>query len=130
MPPTVPGGPAPQPGTLNHVSVLGAQAPAPPAVDRVASVEGVTEYRLSNGLRVLLIPDPSKSTTTVNVTYLAGSRHENYGGTGMAHIIEHLVSYGSPKHPDAKKEQQERGARRNATTSVDRNELFRDLSCL
>jgi zinc protease len=106
-------------------SALAAQAPAPPAgVERVTSVEGITEYRLSNGLRVLLIPDPSKSTTTVNVTYLGGSRHENYGETGMAHIIEHLVSYGSPKHPDAKKEQQERGARRNATTSVDRTNYF------
>jgi zinc protease len=109
---------------LFSASVL-AQAPAPPAgVERVTSVEGITEYRLSNGLRVLLIPDPSKSTTTVNVTYLAGSRHENYGETGMAHIIEHLVSYGSPNHPDAKKEQQERGARRNATTSVDRTNYF------
>jgi zinc protease len=104
---------------------LAAQAPNPPAgVERITSVEGITEYRLSNGLRVLLIPDPSKFTTTVNVTYLAGSRHENYGETGMAHIIEHLVSYGSPNHPDAKKEQQERGARRNATTSVDRTNYF------
>ena len=51
------------------VSGLAAQAPAPLAgVERVASVEGITEYRLSNGLRVLLIPDPSKSTTTVNLT--------------------------------------------------------------
>jgi zinc protease len=61
-------------------------------------------------LRALLVPDQSKSTTTVNVTYLVGSRHEGDGETGMAHIIEHLVSYGSPKHPDAKKEQQECGS--------------------
>lgn len=107
------------------VSALGAQAPAlPEGVARVTSVEGIAEYRLSNGLRVLIVPDPSKSTTTVNVTYLAGSRHENYGETGMAHILEHLVSYGSPKHPDAKKEQQERGARRNASTSVDRTNYY------
>lgn len=45
------------------------------------SVEGITEYRLPNGLRVLLAPDASKPTTTVNVTYLAGSRHESYGET-------------------------------------------------
>ncbi|MBI4473982.1 MAG: insulinase family protein, partial [Acidobacteria bacterium] len=110
---------------LLFVSTLAAQAPTLPAgVERVASVEGVTEYRLTNGLRALLVPDQSKSTTTVNVTYLAGSRHENYGETGMAHMLEHLVSYGSPKHPDAKNEQQERGARRNATTSVDRTNYF------
>ena len=101
-----------------------AQAPLPAGVQRVATVEGITEYRLANGLRVLLFPDPSKATTTVNVTYLAGSRHENYGETGMAHIIEHLVSFGSPKHPDAKAEQQERGARRNASTSNDRTNYY------
>ena len=51
-----------------------AQAPQP-----VATVEGVTEYRLANGLRVLTIPDPSVDTVTVHVTYLVGSRHEGYG---------------------------------------------------
>jgi len=40
-------------------------------------VEGISEYRLPNGLRVLLAPDASKPTTTVNITYLVGSRHEN-----------------------------------------------------
>jgi len=55
------------------------------ALKAVAQVEGITEYRLSNGLRVLLAPDASKPTTTVNITYLVGSRHENYGETGMAH---------------------------------------------
>jgi zinc protease len=91
---------------------------------KVASVEGITEYRFHNGLRLLLFPDPSKPTITVNVTYLVGSRHENYGETGMAHIVEHLVSYGSPRHPDAKAEQQARGARRNATTWYDRTNYY------
>ena len=72
--------------------------PAPGAV-KVASVEGITEYRLANGLRVLLFPDPTKPTVTVNVTYLVGSRHENYGETGMAHLLEHLLFKGSPNHP-------------------------------
>ncbi len=106
-------------------TTLSAQTPPLPAgVERVTTVEGITEYRLANGLRAVLVPDPSKSTTTVNVTVLAGSRHEGYGETGMAHLIEHLVSYGSPKHPDAKKEQQDRGARRNASTSVDRTNYY------
>jgi zinc protease len=96
-----------------------AQAP-----QKVASVEGSTEYRFANGLRLLLFPDPSKPTITVNVVYLVGSRHENYGETGMAHIIEHLVSYGSPRHPDAKAEQAARGARRNATTWYDRTNYY------
>jgi zinc protease len=98
--------------------------PLPPGIERVAAVEGITEYRLGNGFRALVFPDPSKPTITVNITYLVGSRQENYGETGMAHMIEHLVSYGSPKHPDAKQEQQERGARRNATTSYDRTNYY------
>src|ERR1043165_9173822 len=71
-----------------------AQTPAPAlpkGVERVATVEGITEYRLANGLRVLLFPDQSKQTIIVNVTYLVGSRHENYGETGMAHLLEHLT---------------------------------------
>lgn len=51
------------------------------------SVEGVTQYTLDNGLRLVLAPDDSKPTTTVNMTYLVGSRHENYGQTGMAHLL-------------------------------------------
>jgi zinc protease len=42
----------------------------------------------------------------------------------MAHILEHLVSYGSPKHPDAKAEQTARGAKRNASTWTDRTNYF------
>lgn len=101
-----------------------AALPAARAAEKVASVEGLTEYRFSNGLRLILFPDPSKPTITVNVTYLVGSRHENYGETGMAHMIEHLVSYGSPRHPDAKQEQAARGARRNATTWYDRTNYY------
>ena len=73
----------------------------PKGVERVTSVEGITEYRLaSNGLKVLLFPDPTKETITVNVTYLVGSAHENYGETGMAHLLEHLVFKGSPNFPN------------------------------
>src|SRR5438045_371573 len=69
-----------------------AAAPAlPQGVERVTTVEGITEYRLANGLRVLLFPDPSKQTLTVNVTYLVGSRNEGYGETGMAHLLEHMM---------------------------------------
>src|ERR1035438_2229522 len=61
-----------------------------PAPARVASVEGITEYRLANGLRVLLYPDASKPTATTNITYLVGSRYEHYGETGMAHLLEQI----------------------------------------
>lgn len=79
---------------------LGQQSSLPKGVVQLTTVEGFTEYRLSNGLRVLLFPDQSQPTTTVNITYLAGSSHENYGETGMAHILEHLTFLGSTNHPN------------------------------
>ncbi len=90
----------------------------------VATVEGITEYRLGNGLRVLLFPDRSKQQITVNITYLVGSRHEGYGETGMAHLLEHLVFKGTPEHPDIAGELTERGAFPNGTTWFDRTNYF------
>jgi len=103
------------------------RASAPPkvgAVTKVASVEGLTEYRLDNGLRVLLFPDQSKPTLTVNITYFVGSRHEGYGETGMAHLLEHLLFKGTPRHPNIDKEFTERGARWNGTTFFDRTNYY------
>src|ERR1700688_2568123 len=62
----------------------------PSGVQKGAVVEGITEYDFPNGLRVLLFPDPSNPKVTVNMTYLVGSRHEGYGETGMAHLLEHV----------------------------------------
>ena len=102
-----------------------AKEAAPPAgIVQVAQVEGITEYRLDNGLRVLLFPDQAKPTLTINVTYLVGSRHENYGETGMAHLLEHLVFKGTPKHPNIPEEFKQRGARWNGTTWLDRTNYF------
>ncbi|HEY2972494.1 MAG TPA: pitrilysin family protein [Pyrinomonadaceae bacterium] len=106
-----------------------AQSPAgagglPKGVDRVTSVEGITEYRLPNGLRVLLFPDPTKPTVTVNVTYLVGSRNENYGETGMAHLLEHLTFKGTPKHSNIPQELTTHGARPNGSTGTDRTNYF------
>jgi zinc protease len=68
----------------------------PPGVTQGPSAEGISEYRFANGFKLLLLPDDSKPTVTVNITYLVGSRHENYGETGMAHLLEHLMFKGSP----------------------------------
>jgi zinc protease len=91
---------------------------------KMTTVEGITEYRLANGLKVLMFPDQSKQTITVNITYMVGSKHENYGETGMAHLLEHLVFKGTPNHPDIPKELTEHGARPNGTTWVDRTNYF------
>ena len=96
----------------------------PEGIRKVTSVEGITEYRLPNGLTVLLFPDPSKQTITVNMTYLVGSRLENYGETGMAHLLEHMVFKGTPKHPNIPAELTSHGARPNGSTSFDRTNYF------
>src|SRR4051812_32921873 len=104
--------------TINFA--LGQTTQLPNGVQRVTTVEGITEYRLENGLKVLLFPDPTKNTVTVNITYLVGSRNENYGETGMAHLLEHLVFKGTPKHPEIPKELDSHGTRPNGTTWFDR----------
>src|SRR5690349_5378904 len=92
----------------------------PPGVQKVTSVEGITEYSYPNGLHVLLFPDPSKPKITVNVTYLVGSRHEGYGETGMAHLLEHMMFLQTKSGKDVKKELTDHGAQWNGTTSDDR----------
>ena len=94
---------------------------------KVAAVEGITEYRLDNGLRVLLYPDASKPKVTVNLTVFVGSRHEGYGETGMAHLLEHMVFKGTPDHPRIPKALKDRGADFNGTTWVDRTNYFETL---
>ena len=98
------------------------------AAKPVTTVEGIAEYRLANGLQVLLAPDDSKPTTTVNLTYRVGSRHESYGETGMAHLLEHLLFKGSPRHPQAWAEFNKRGLRANGSTWLDRTNYFASFS--
>jgi zinc protease len=102
----------------------GSSAGLPAGVTRQATVEGITEYRLANGLRVLLFRDPSKATITVNVTYLVGSVDESYGETGMAHLLEHMLFKGTTIHPAVMKELQDHGATFNGSTSWDRTNYF------
>ncbi|MCI0665153.1 MAG: insulinase family protein, partial [Acidobacteria bacterium] len=110
-------------------SALAQSEPAlPKGVERVTTVEGITEYRLQNGLRVLLFPDQTKQTITVNITYLVGSKHENYGETGMAHLLEHMVFKGTPKHSNIMQELTERGTRPNGTTWFDRTNYYETFS--
>ncbi|MFL6211103.1 MAG: M16 family metallopeptidase [Pyrinomonadaceae bacterium] len=114
-------------GLLAPVLVARAQTGAaalPNGIERVTSVEGITEYQLKNGLRVLMFPDQSKQTITVNMTYLVGSATENYGETGMAHLLEHMTFKGTPKHKNIPQELTAHGARPNGSTWSDRTNYF------
>ena len=112
---------------LPNGSVKGA---AENGIIKVTAIEGITEYRLANGLRVLLFPDASKPTLTTNIVYLVGSRHENYGETGMAHLLEHLLfkpsaNFGIKKGTKTPVEiLNSTGAQFNGTTSYDRTNYY------
>jgi zinc protease len=111
--------------SLGSAWTSGAQAAD--RLKKVASIEGITEYRLDNGLRVLLFPDSTRPKLTVNLTVLVGSRHEGYGETGMAHLLEHMVFKGTPNHPDIPGAMRQRGAEFNGSTNVDRTNYFESL---
>lgn len=91
---------------------------------RISSIEGISEYRLANGMQILLFPDQTKQNITVNLIYRVGSRHEGYGETGMAHLLEHLLFKGTPKNQKIPAELTARGASFNANTWYDRTSYF------
>ena len=116
-----------RPGAAQQAPQGAGAAALPPGVERVTSVEGITEYRLANGLKVLLFPDPTKQTITVNITYLVGSRARELRRNG------HGAPAGAPRvQGDAEASQHRAGADRTRLAperhDVDRShELFRDL---
>ncbi len=105
------------------VNVLAADKDIQP----LTSIEGITEFHFDNGLKVLLFPDPSKPTVTVNLTIFVGSRHEGYGEAGMAHLLEHMVFKGTPTFADIPKALKDRGAEYNGTTWLDRTNYYETL---
>jgi zinc protease len=121
--------------TMPDPVVVDTHTPAPgpvevtpaPRAEKVRELEGITEYRLPNGLQILLFPDQTKSTFTVNVTYFVGSRHEGYGETGMAHLLEHMTFKGTEKYGELLAELETRGAFSNGTTWYDRTNYFETL---
>jgi zinc protease len=112
------------PAAIAIVALTALSQTLPQGVQRVTSVEGITEYSLPNGLHVLLFPDESKPKVTVNMTYLVGSRHEGYGETGMAHLLEHMLFKETKSGRDVKKELSDHGADFNGSTSYDRTNYY------
>ncbi len=51
----------------------------------------IQRYRADNGLRLLLLRDPSAPIAVYQTWFGVGSRHERAGATGMAHLFEHLM---------------------------------------
>ena len=96
-------------------------------VKKVTSIEGISEFTLDNGMPVLLFPDASKPTVTVNLTVFVGSRHEGYGEAGMAHLLEHMLFKGTPSNADIPQLLKDRGANFNGTTWLDRTNYYETM---
>ncbi len=111
-------------GCVLAVAALSAQAALPTGVTKGPSMGGITEYDYPNGLRVLLYPDAGEPKITLNVTYLVGSRHEGYGETGMAHLLEHMDFIETTSGRKIKDEIVAHAANWNGTTSDDRTNYY------
>jgi zinc protease len=83
------------------------------------------EFRLKNGLRVIMHVDKSTPIVAVNLWYHVGSKNEVVGRTGFAHLFEHMMFQGSKNYNDDYfKPLQEAGANINGTTNADRTNYF------
>lgn len=90
----------------------------------VTNVEGIKEYSLNNGMKVLLLPDASQSNMVVNIVYNVGSKDEGYGEKGMAHLLEHMLFKSTKNLGDIKKQLTDKGGVANGTTWYDRTNYY------
>lgn len=88
-----------------------------------------TDYRLPNGLRVLLSVDHYAPVVAVSVTYNVGSRNEPRGKNGFAHLFEHMMFQGSQNVGKGEHMMliQNNGGTMNGTTNKDRTNYFEEL---
>lgn len=101
----------------------------PDGVEFVAEEEGTREYRLANGLKLLLVENRVAPVVTFLVLYKVGSRNEAVGHTGATHLLEHMLFKGTPTFNKERNTQvaatlQRVGADFNATTWYDRTNYF------
>ena len=105
------------------------QEQLPAGVTFVTEAEGIREYRLANGMKVLLVENRVAPVATVLVVYKVGSRNEAVGYTGSTHLLEHMMFKGTPTFNKEQNTQiaatlQKLGADFNATTWYDRTNYF------
>ena len=86
------------------------------------------KFTLSNGLQVILHQDRSLPMVAVNVWYHVGSKNEEPGRTGFAHLFEHMMFEGSKHHNKSHFEPlQKVGANLNGSTTSDRTNYWETL---
>lgn len=101
-----------------------------PPLSEAGLKDRVTETRLSNGMKVILLENHKAPMVTFQVWYRVGSRNEEWGRSGLSHLLEHLMFKGTP---NISAEQftrmvQENGGNNNAFTAEDYTAYFEDLS--
>jgi zinc protease len=89
----------------------------------------IQKVTLSNGLRVVLAPDPTSPTIAVDVVYDVGARNEERGRSGFAHLFEHMMFQGSANVPRGRHFQlvSGHGGQLNGTTNSDRTNYYEML---
>ncbi|MCA1641306.1 MAG: insulinase family protein, partial [Acidobacteria bacterium] len=103
-------------GAQRQPAAAQASASAPGALPPI----NFTEFRLQNGLRVILHRDTSTPIVGVNLWYHVGSKNETPGKTGYAHLFEHMMFQGSKSYDDDYfKPIQEAGGILNGSTNTD-----------
>src|SRR4051812_20239942 len=88
-----------------------------------------TEFKLPNGLTVILHRDTSVPVVSVNVWYHVGSGNERPGRTGFAHLFEHVMFEGSMHVPEGEFDNllESAGGNNNGSTTQDRTNYYEDL---
>src|SRR5918911_69518 len=106
-----------------------AEVQLPAGISFVAEADRIREYKLENGMKVLLVENRVAPVATVMVLYKVGSRNEAVGYTGSTHLLEHMMFKGTPTFNKERNTQiaatlQKIGAAFNATTWYDRTNYF------
>jgi zinc protease len=93
---------------------------------RAAAGPEVTDFKLSNGLEVVVVPDHRAPVVTHMIWYKVGAADETPGKSGLAHFLEHLMFKGTEKHPGAAFSQDVAaiGGQENAFTTSDYTGFF------
>lgn len=92
--------------------------------------DNVRSETLPNGLKVLVLENHKAPVATFHIFYKVGSRNEQVGKTGLAHLLEHLMFRGTKKYKPEEIDEiiQENGGDLNAMTSEDFTEYFEKIN--
>ncbi len=111
---------------MSKILMLVAALAACGGAARAAAGPDVTDFKLANGLEVVVVPDHRAPVVTHMIWYKVGAADETTGKSGLAHFLEHLMFKGTEKHPGAAFSQDVAaiGGQENAFTTSDYTGFF------